>query len=100
MIINETFMRISNLAHINDMTLETFVKHLETIFAVDNSHLPKDAEGNILYPNGNVGLDLNLDSASLLTLHTIAAEKNVKVNDLIIEAIVDAAKKKGVLPKA
>jgi hypothetical protein len=86
MVRDEIFVRLANVAMNNDVTIESLLQTVEKHFAVDRSQFPVNDKGEIEYPDGRVGLDLDIDPETILTLHTMAAARNVKTNDIIIEA--------------
>lgn len=80
-------LAVFNLAHQNGMTVDTFLSHITQQYEVDNSHLPRNDENEIVYENGDLGIDLDMPDDDLLSIHWAAARKGMTTNEFVVSAL-------------
>ena len=74
------------LASDNNLTFSEFVKKIEKEYTVDTSNYPKNEDGDIIYPDGKIGISLNFDHDEELELHELASAEGVSTNQFIENA--------------
>ena len=89
MIINEIFLRIANLANDQDLPLTEFVAKLEEQYKFDKTSLPTNEDGDKVYPDGRVSLDLDISDNEALYINKFAAEQGITVSVLVSRILED-----------
>ena len=78
---------VYKLANDNGVTVSRFLKKIETMYFVDKSKLPTNADGNVVYPNGDVGVELDLSDDLVRSINEQALEEDVTANEIVLRAI-------------
>ena len=78
---------VFQLAHENNITVQTFLEKIDSQFHVCTDNYPVNENGNKVYPDGNVGLDLDITDEEFMTYNLMAAKKGQTLNELFINAV-------------
>ena len=89
----ELQLTIYRLAHENNMTVDRFVARLQEIFHVDTSDYPKTEDGDVIYPDGKIGLALEAPDHEELMIHEAAERQGITTNQFVENAIQAAIEK-------
>jgi len=84
---------IYRLAHENNMPVDRFLDRLQEAFHIDTSDYPKTPEGDIIYPDGKIGLELQISNDEELEIHMAAQKIGVTTNQFIEDAVRHAYEK-------
>lgn len=86
-------LTVFELAHQNNMTVDAFMTHIVGQYEVDNSDLPRNEKNEIVYENGDIGIDLDMKDEELLTIHWAAAHGGMTTNQFVVAALEEALEK-------
>ena len=84
---HDIILILYRLAQLNDMSLDEFVDAIHKEYFIDVSKLPKNAEGDTVYPDGKVGIDLDMSADEEMKIHSAARISGVSVNAFMEEAL-------------
>lgn len=86
-------LRLYRLAHENNMTLDRFLDRLDEVFHVDTSNYSKTPEGDTIYPDGRIGIELEMPLNEELNIHEAAALSGLTTNQFVENAVQAALDK-------
>ena len=78
---------LCRLASNNDITLTELLDDIKKKYNVDTSKFSRTKDDEVIYPNGKIGIPLDLTDEEEYYLHKAAYISNVNTNDFIVDAI-------------
>lgn len=88
---------IYRLAHENNMTIDRFLDRLQEAFHIDTSDYPKTQDGSVIYPDGMIGIPLDMPTDEEMKVHQAAELQGISTNAFVrnaVEAAMEEAKRK------
>ena len=86
-------LTIYRLAHENNMTIDRFLNRLQEAFHIDTSEYPKTEDGSIIYPDGKIGIELDMPAVEEQKVHEAASLQGLTTNDFVTKAVEAAVQR-------
>lgn len=83
----KAILELCRLASNKDMTFDAFLEDVKAKYDVDTSAFPKTKDGDVIYPDGKIGVDIDLTPDEEMQIHQAAYTMNISTNEFVNQAV-------------